>query len=534
MNLMIVEDELRLRNSIAHNLPWSRYGIEVTALAASGGEALRLLEQRKPDLLLLDIRLPDMDGLELARVALQTNRQMKLVFLSGHDDFHYAQTAVELGAFKYLLKPAGEEEIVGTVAAAAMQLRREIEERYSRLALQQKWDAHMPRLQEMFFEGWVAGRHARGLLAQRGAELSLDVAEGGRYAVMSLDMDPISEEETRFQDKDLPLLQFSLLCIAKEYACEEPGAYWCFPDASGRTVLIVRGRDGESDSDFLHRMSGTVHKLLSLTGQCLKLTASAGMGQIVSGEQVPLSYRQSVRALHERVILGHQIVIPYRERPRPESAPPHPPQGAGALELALETNNEREALRAAEEYYGAHVRSADSIDAVREHVLYWQSTLVRHIHSRGWSVREVAGDDYAYFRNADTLISQEQIREWFQRSVRHILNYSASQRSFVSNELVASAVQLVEQHMDSELSLYAVAERLFVNSSYLSRLFKEKTGKTFSLYVTERKMERAKELLLGGQRVQDAAGRVGYRDLSYFSKVFRKYWGVSPGEFRKH
>ncbi|MDF2717825.1 MAG: two-component system response regulator, partial [Paenibacillus sp.] len=91
---------------------------------------------------------------------------------------------------------------------------------------------------------------------------------------------------------------------------------------------------------------------------------------------------------------------------------------------------------------------------------------------------------------------------------------------------------IVEEEMDQEISLHQVADRLYVNSSYLSRLFKQETGKSFSAYVIERKMERAKAALLDGAKISEAASMVGYHDGSYFTRVFRKYWGMTPGEVR--
>src|SRR5688572_12418489 len=101
MNLMIVEDEIRIMNSLVNNIPWSEHGIEVVAAAENGREALSLIERKKPDIVLLDIEMPEMDGLSLAKSVRELEPQIKLIVLSGHDDFHYAQTALGLGVMKY-------------------------------------------------------------------------------------------------------------------------------------------------------------------------------------------------------------------------------------------------------------------------------------------------------------------------------------------------------------------------------------------------------------------------------------------------
>jgi two-component system response regulator YesN len=159
--------------------------------------------------------------------------------------------------------------------------------------------------------------------------------------------------------------------------------------------------------------------------------------------------------------------------------------------------------------------------------------MVRVIHAKGWSVREVTGVDYEYFRHPDRLTGKEQIAAWLQRLVATMFRYASAQRSSSSNELVRTMIDYVHENLHQDVSLYAASEKLYANSSYLSRLFKQEIGKSFSTYVTEVKMERARELLANGAKVYDAAKLLGYGDVSYFTKIFRKFWGVTPGEIKR-
>ncbi len=538
MNLIIVEDEFRLRNSLAYNIPWEEHGIEVVAAVSRGKEALQELEKHKAEMMLVDIQLPDISGLELAKVALSGSHHLKVIILSGHDNFSFAQTAIELGVFKYLLKPSGRAEILEAVCEASNQLRIELEEKYNQQLIRQQWENNIPRLREMFIQNWVEGEYAAERVEHKSKELQLDLPADSSYAVVALEMDPLLEGESRFREKDGPLLSFSLLCIVREFAIDIDEMDWAFNDRFGRTILIFRFELAE-EVNRVQRMNGIVSKLLILVKECLKLTASAGIGRLVSRDKISLSYLQSVRALHDRVIYGADLVIPFQDASAHSVTSEHPVSDAtpesleSALTAALELSDEGAALEVAERFYALRIRDAASVEQVQDNVLLWHSIVVRFIHSRCWSVRELAGDDYAHYSNIETLIVKEQIHEWLHRSVRAILSYAASQRATSSNELVNACIELIESALDSDVSLYAIAEKLYVSSSYLSRLFKLNTGKSFSYYVTERKMILARELLLGGRKVQDTAVRVGYRDLSYFTKVFRKHWGVTPGEFKR-
>ncbi|WP_028612414.1 response regulator [Paenibacillus harenae] len=530
MNLMIVEDEIRILNSLAYNIPWERHDIEVVGLAANGVEALAVMKRRKPDLLLLDIEMPEMNGLTLAETVLRQEPQTRIIILSGHDDFAFAQRAVELGVTKYLLKPAGDDEILSAVLAAAEEVRRELTERHNVSELQRMWHRRLPQLQEDFLRGWVMERYAEWERHMHAEELKLGLKEYGRFAVAVCEMDPLPAEASRFLASDAPLLQFSLECIAKEFLQGE--ACRVFNDVNGSTVLLFMERPDVPDAELTKRINVLVSRLLGVVKQCLKLTASAGLGTVCGAADVTKSYRQARRALQERAIYGNEIAIPYLDVKSGEHSIAFDPDFERRLEMAVQTDESARIQLLIDEYFGNAFTIADSSEPVYEHLLYVSSVFIRIIQSRGWSIQKVLESDYAFFLSLDSLVTKEQIWEWAKRAAARIVTYKEQERKSSSNRLIKSMLEMVERMLAEDLSLHTLAERLYVNPSYLSRLFKKETGEAFSNYVLKRRMERAKELLQQDARVYDAASAVGYRDVSYFAKVFRGYWGVAPSEWK--
>nr|WP_276562690.1 helix-turn-helix transcriptional regulator [Paenibacillus apiarius] len=118
-------------------------------------------------------------------------------------------------------------------------------------------------------------------------------------------------------------------------------------------------------------------------------------------------------------------------------------------------------------------------------------------------------------------------------AVKSIVSYSHCHDRKVTHKTVEAILELLETEVEQEFTLHTLADRFYVNASYLSRLFKQETGMSFTSYVLERKMERAKAALMNGARVYDAASMIGYRDISYFTKIFRRYWGITPGSIKK-
>lgn len=535
MNLMIVEDEPRLRNSLAYNIPWEDHGIEVVGLAANGVEALQMAERKMPDLMLIDVQMPEMDGLTLiARLKGKQSGKpfMKMIILSGHDDFGFAQQAMEHGVSRYLLKPAGEEDILKAVLEARDRLREDLEQWKGKAELERKWRDHMPNLQNYFILNWVSGKYGEREILKRSSELYMGLENDTQLAAAVVDLDPVPEHDVRFGPNDRDLLRFTIRCLAGELLSQS--SCWVCTDPDSDVLLVFRAEPEQNPQEFMLLINASVVKLLSHAKEILKLTASAGIcGRVGRIEELPQLYSEACRALQERVVFGQDIAIPYREDKRWDRAEISVQQHLEKmLEIALETADEAKAAEAVEGLWQELFARTGTSQQFQEVVLYMNSLFIRIIVKQGWSIREVMGEDWAFLQNIHLLNSKSQTRSWLARTVSHITDYMKGQRRSSSHQIVQKIASIIEQDIDQDITLHSVADRLYINSSYLSRLFKQEMGMAFSAYVLEQKMERAKRILQDGHKVYDAARQTGYRDVSYFTKVFRKYWGVNPGEFK--
>ncbi|QHT61363.1 response regulator [Paenibacillus lycopersici] len=529
MKLLVAEDEIRLLYNSVYNIPWEEHGIEVVGMAKSGSEALALVRQRKPDILLLDIQMPDMDGLSLVRKLQAEGEKLRFVILSGHDDFKYARTALELGADNYLLKPVGNPELAQAVSKTADAIRRERELEHSRQELQQKWQSHLPFLRHSFLLHLVQGSYSDAEIVRYAGEYMLErqLLAPKAFIAAVIEADPLDAADTRFTAADGPLLQFALQSIASEYLGHAVAAV--FPGEKLQLVVLFAETKGADEDELIRQANTYCSKLLAIIKDCLKVTASAGMGAKVSRGDLARSYGQARTALNERVLYGGNIVIPYNDHPVASQLPDFR-MFEKQIQQALEIGDGALAQACIEAWYRETFESATSVEALQEQVLSIQSLLLRMIRLQGWPVREVVKAHYAYFLQPAQLLADNQTYAWLTGTVQQYLDYGREQRSLFGNRLVAEVARLIDEAMDQELSLHEIAERLFVDPSYLSRLFKKETGQTFTDYGRLLKMERARKLLQGGAKVYEASRLVGFKDLGYFTKLFRKHWGMTPGE----
>jgi two-component system, response regulator YesN len=529
MNLIIMDNEAMNRQILSKNLHWADYGITVTGVASNGNEALQLIETQKPDIILCDILTDDIDALTLSRIIIERQYDMKIIFLSSLNSFEYAQQAIDLGVFKYLTKPADPEEIIEAVLESATKLRKEREEKNKQQILQKKWLDNLPRLGEMFLKNWIAGKYVKWEIDHYSTEFGVQLADQAQYVVSIIEADPIHEDKTSLLPQDIELIPVAILSILSEYYEDNP--CWVFSDKHGATVLIFSCPISLPSNELMLSVYEAVTDLLKIVEKHLNLTASSGISEVTDNREfISLCYEQAKTALRERIVYGPNVVVPYHKNNQKAFQLPAEVKLARELEIALETDDKIMAEKTMDQLFLNCIEKAGSVEEVQENTLMLSSLLIHIIQKQQWSIKEVVGEDYIYFHNLSLLATKEQIRIWMQRTIRNYLSYIRNKRTSSSHQIIKAVFKMIEQHIDQELTLSHVANQLFLNSSYLSRLFKQVTGVSFSSYVLERKMQRAKKSLHEGTLVYDAAASVGYRDVSYFTKVFRKFWGVTPRE----
>ncbi|WP_135555739.1 response regulator [Paenibacillus cymbidii] len=533
MKLLIVEDEHHVRERIAEGIDWPSFGIEVAHAVGSGREAWTIVQKERIDIVLTDIRMPEMGGLELAKHVKRDFPHVKIILLTGHDDFEYAREGIEHGVLKYLVKPADNDEIVAAVLEAKELREREAAERHSIALLERQWKEHLPHLKGLFYKSWLQGRYAGWEIERRAHDLQV-ACLGRKLLPVALDMDPIPEGNERFRVSDRALVLFALYTMARDVLESEACAV--VQDDDGVTAAVFMAAPEESDETLHARMNHAIDELLATVRMVLRLTASAGIGPVAAdAQQLPRAYRMSRMALQERIVLGNDMAIPYRDTNPEEAGWVLLADLEKELELAIETGGPAGRRELVQRIMEAGFATDKPLADAKELLLRMVCQLARIVHAKGWTLRETLKGDYEAFAGFGSLLAKEQIAAWLQRMADRIGDTIAERRKSGTQLTIGEVERFIQERLhEEELSLYLAAESMYVNYSYLSRTFKEVTGQSFSDYVLRLRMEKAKELLGQGMKVYDAAERVGYRHVNYFSKSFQKYWGIKPsGMFRQ-
>ncbi|MNI29428.1 HTH-type transcriptional regulator GadX [compost metagenome] len=200
------------------------------------------------------------------------------------------------------------------------------------------------------------------------------------------------------------------------------------------------------------------------------------------------------------------------------------------LEISLVSGDLSQVYETLDSIWEDRLGIACNKNETREYLLYLSGTFVRIAERHGWRVKDVAGDDYKELLNLPEMTLSDGTYSLLCRVMQRFVDHLRTIPPSSINPLIGKVLAIVEEEIDQEISLQNIADRLHVNSSHLSRLFKKELGQSFSTYVMEKKMQLAKQMLLEGGRIVEVTMTLGYKDSSHFIRVFRNYWGVTPGE----
>ena len=531
LSLLIVDDEPTIVDTLAVTLDWEQLEIMTVYKAYSAKEALALLAEHEVDLVLADIHMPRMTGLELVAQIYQSYRHVKCVLLSGHAEFAYAKQAIKFGVSEYLLKPVSDEDLIAVVRRLVDEIKQEWQEIVSRKRVVHTLKESLPILKDKLLNEMLTGRiEPEALLPLLELyEIPFRMEEESCILVIRLE-----ESLPEYNDRDLYLLEYAVMNIAVEML----GDYydlWSGKDAHGFLVLLVRRKPKEESesADEPRKFDTLAMQLQRNIGLYLKRVVSVIVskwgtfprdigplyrqiteqirsklanetGCFLSGELTGAAVvRQPLLPLYETPTLHHLLENRRWEEYRDK------------LELVLDE------LRRAENLSEEHVRE------VHTHVA---GSFYYYAHKHNRLLSDLAGGTAIVDRR---IHSVQQLSEWALYLVEKLrLSDQAEQRSS-REKLTWKINEYIDGHLGTA-SLQTIADAVHLHPVYLSRLYKAETGEGISDYIHKQRMLRAVHLLKDDSlKIYAISEQLGFKNAAYFSKVFREKYGMTPNEYRE-
>ncbi|WP_284640699.1 response regulator [Paenibacillus silviterrae] len=528
LKLFIVDDIRSVVDMIRNKIPWSDHGIEVAGSALNGEEALKLIREAQPDIVLTDIRMPKMDGLEMTRQILDMLPNSKIIILSAYTDFEYAQRAIQYGAVDYIKKPFSVDQIVNVVKKAKEVWETEQLNRSHVLELERKIKESMPALRQEYLSLLVHHQTEEKELQSWWGFLDME-SIAPPYVVMTIQIDQFTRKQGESSVKDLELIRFSLQNIVEETIHAYTQAV-IFREAFNRYICMIQAPTEEMAVTIAESCCRNI-------AAYTKFTISIGIGSLVATvRDLPRSYQQSLSALSYHFYTGGNGAFSYKESTHDEQARwVYTEESASEFLFAFRSGNRERCMEWATEVF----------DEMGKAVVFFEPIVVEGL-LQGLALRMMSillekfpRSQVEDFEQKLHQVKQEErtalqeYRDWFLQLCEIGCRIIMQERTSESQKIIYRSVEYIQNHLHLDLTLEHCAKQVNLSWGYYSNLFKKVMGTPFQQFVTQAKMERAKSMLIEDYQVQEIAQQLGYEHRRYFSEVFKKQVGQTPTEFKE-
>lgn len=542
LKIFLAEDEVVVRETIKRMIPWEELGFELVGEAADGEMALPLLIRQQPDLLITDIKMPFMDGLTLARLAKKEIPGLKVVILSGYDDFNYAKQAIGIGVEDYLLKPITKNALIERLSEIRSRYEHEKTQKEYYEKFQREMQAYEKNSSRDFFEALVGGSMDMMEVYKRAEKLGLDiVAEAYNVLIFTMNCD----EDFSGQRDEYSSWEAESLELLENFFAGHSSAMLFRSNIFSYGVLLKGQR--ETIEENTRACVDEIRKILSR--QDGRREWFLAVGQSVDRlSQIQKSYHTASRAFSQRY-LNDENILYYDEMETME----HPGGQAetednaylqkvdvnalnpAILQKFLSNGLQEETENFVKDYFYAIGQEPMESLVFRNYViLNVRFSVISFIKGLGCDTNEMESADTEEVL-AESGKNMESAIAYAKKMISQAIEIRDQNSGNKNRSILKTAVDFIDSHyMDEEISLNTVANVANVSSNHFSALFSQNMGQTFIEYLTTLRMNKAKELLrCTGMRSSEIAGEIGYKDAHYFSYLFKKTQGMTPSDYRK-
>jgi len=528
IRLLIADDEEDTRLGIRSLVPWSANGIEICAEARNGKEALERIEQTNPDIILVDIRMPLVDGLSVVETLYHQGSEVKSIILSGYDDFAYAQKALKYGASDYLLKPCTPQKILETVLTVKAQIGRERENAARTERLMQQYRASLPLLKERYLIQLIENPEMDTSNPRQNFTNYQIAISPTNIGIAVIRVDNIADLRREKSSTELELLLLAIVDIFR--ASIDPNLKYEMIRLSGDLVLIA---NAASDSEKISFSNALLH-IKSIVSNRLENTLSIGVsGWGYDAPSLQAAYKHALNALEFQYFTGSNAIVTYDEIRDYAIRKTFYPIDAERTLLSMIASGQTDDIANLLDIFLNAIRSSNANgDQFKKASLALVFSVYHACIENNIDTDPIFGADLS---TLDKIAAIDKVST-LQTQLLDILESSA--QKFANLQNVNSYIEMILKFIDEkyadEISLESIASEVFITPGYVSILFKQVLGVNFVDHLQKVRSKKACELLADVRlRIYDISCKVGYKDEKYFSQVFRKNIGMTPSQYRK-
>lgn len=535
IKVFLVEDEMVIRRGIKNSIDWEKEGYIFCGEASDGELAYPMIIKEKPDILITDIRMPFMDGLELCKLVKEELPNIKILILSGYDEFDYAKEAIRLGVTEYLLKPISSGKLLEALNGVSESIRREKEDKDLVRKYMEEMRENTEHEKQKFFEQMIAGNLSMADALETGKKYEMNLS-AGMYNLLLFRF--TLGEENRKSGELLGEAEYAIEKLTErlEYVFEFQR------DVEGWAFLLMADNE-EQMSERVKELSKDLEEIMK---NYSTIAYFGGIGQPVARlRELEESFREAERALAARFTMELNRIISVEDIRMAQNVDTlddieitsfgEIEKTRTMLEKFLNNGVEDEIDEFVDVYINELPEENLKSVLMRQYIIMDAYIVMMSFCEK---IEGIEGEMQAQSEELKNSMKTIQTLEEIKNYIRMLLKKIIGVRDTISGRRYSDIIEIAKDqirktYMSDEISLNTIAAEVGMSPSYFSSIFSKEMGKTFVEYLTEIRMDRAKELLMcSSMKTSEIGYEVGYKDPHYFSYIFKKTQNCTPKEFR--
>ncbi len=526
--LMVVDDEVMVRDALINLLDLNSLGFTLAGTASNGVEALEYFDEDDVEVLITDINMPFLDGLELVHEIRKRGNDCRVIFLTGYDEFEYAKEAVALDVEKYILKPITKNEITAVLKDIKLSLDEKYNQNEQINKLRADYDKNKRLFEEMNIFGILDGKLPASMLADSIMSLGGDIDEGEMVLASIIEIKSFQEIVERDFASNYPMFIYTIMEFSRS-ELEKKGSFLLIKGKENRIVAICLNPDKISSMEIVF------NQLIRDINLTFAVDVSVGMGSKNKGlSSLKKSYNDALSSLENQLINASNRVIVFRENMNSTSID----EGQVYEKISniidgIRVNDKTKVNKNLDLFFSLLSFNCVESSVFRTYALNLLVKIFENFHK--YFDSEKLAIDFSAVSTIVNSKSESEIREGIANYIDGISLTIEKSKSDERKEIIREAIAYLNaNYQEPFLDLASLASELHVSTSYISKEFKRIKGKTVIEFLTDIRMDKAKELLkTTNLKVFEISMQVGYEDANYFSYNFRKHIGTSPLKYRK-
>lgn len=519
MKLLIVDDELQIRTGLAEEINWFDLGIEKTYIAENGIDAVELCETHHPEIIITDIRMPGIDGLELSRQVTELYNPVNIIILTGYSDFEYAKEAIKFGALAYLLKPVNIKELTDIVIKSIESIKYELELFKNKSLFEQM--SRKEKLKSLIdFQGELDDEK---ILIFK--ELtSIRITDFTLVGLLSLDI---------INGTNVNQIGIYLKSIFEEIMVEQPTnmLYW-----NDNTLLFTCHYKANLRYDKIKDIfNDRLHQMNQMLKAQFNSSVSLALSSLRGIKYLPEMYLECTHCMKHRLYLGKKSFLDSKQLNKSTEAWISP-LNTSEFERVIELFENKKTQQYIEKLFTQLCEmKVTSSDFVRGICINMKKILIEMIQEKGINSEQLIKDYPMLVKETPLLTTLKDYYMWINNLYYVVLDKFSKLGGAQHSRIIIQTVDYISNHYNEDISLTLLAEYTGKSKNYLGYLFKKEMNVSFIDYLNDIRIGEAKKRLRNSDdMIYEISEAVGFSDYKYFSSIFKKYSGISPIRYRKN